>query len=69
LPLSRRTYDEYSTAIPYAEIVIVEARAAADLMYRAGVEAARRYKWRVLGQGIYSDGIPAGSIVLQDWQD
>ncbi len=53
----------------YQEVQIVEARAAADTLYRAGVETAPQYKWRVLAEGIYSEGIPTGSIVLLDWED
>jgi hypothetical protein len=41
------------------EIQIVEARAVSDSVYRAGVEAAPHYKWRVLREGIYSDGVNA----------
>jgi hypothetical protein len=53
----------------YQEIQTVEQRATPDPIYRAGVETAPQYKWRVLAEGIYSEGIPAGSIVLRDWDD
>jgi hypothetical protein len=46
----------------FNEIQAIEARAAADAIYRAGVETAPHYKWRVLGEGIYREGIPAGAI-------
>jgi hypothetical protein len=51
------------------DIPIVEARAASDPIYAAGVEAAPHYKHRDLGQDIFRDGIPDGSIVLRDWYD
>jgi hypothetical protein len=53
----------------FAEIQVVEARAAADPIYRAGVEVTPHYKWRCLGQCIYREGIPAGAAVLRDWDD
>ncbi len=46
---------------------VLEARAAADPVYAAGVEAAPHFKHRVLGEPIFSDGIPAGAVVLRDW--
>ena len=58
-----------TAATRFQEIQTVEARAAVDGIYLAGVEAAPHYKWRVLGEGIYTEGIPAGSIVLRDWID
>lgn len=59
-----------NTAITrHQEIQLVEARATNDPVYRAGVETAPHYKWRVLGEGVYSEGIPAGAIVLLDWED
>jgi hypothetical protein len=53
----------------FQEIHIIETRAAGDAIYSAGVETAPQYKWRVRGEGIYTDGIPAGAIVLRDWDD
>lgn len=58
-----------TAATRFAEIQVVEARAAADPIYRAGVEVTPHYKWRCLGQGIYREGIPAGAAVLRDWDD
>jgi hypothetical protein len=52
-----------------AAIAVVEAEAQKDLIFRAGVETAPHYKWRVRREGIYNDGIPAGSTVLADWDD
>ena len=52
-----------------ASIAAIEAIARNDLVFKAGVEMAPQYKWRVLGEGIYSDGIPAGSVLLVDWDD
>jgi hypothetical protein len=51
------------------DIPTVEAKALGDGIYMAGVEAAPHYKWRVLGEAICREGIPAGSIVLRDWED
>jgi hypothetical protein len=48
---------------------IVEAKAVGDCIYEAGIEAAPHYKWRCLGENIFSEGIPPGSIVLRDWND
>jgi hypothetical protein len=58
-----------SAATRQALIPIIESRTANDPIYRAGVEAAPHYKRRVLGEPIFLDGIPAGSIVLKDWGD
>lgn len=58
-----------TAATRFNEIQIVEARAAGDAVYRAGVESAPQYKWRVLREGIYRDGIPSGFVVLLDWED
>jgi hypothetical protein len=51
------------------DIPIIEARAANDPIYTAGIEAAPQYKHRDLKQDIFRDGIPEGSIVLRDWED
>jgi hypothetical protein len=47
----------------------VEAKAANDPIYAAGVEAAPHFKHRELGEDIFREGIPAGAIVLRDWED
>ena len=51
------------------EMSQIATRAMADHIYLAGVEAAPHYKWRVLRQGIYREGIPAQAVVLRDWDD
>jgi hypothetical protein len=58
-----------SAATRQRDIPIVEAKAASDRIYAAGVEAAPQFKHRELGEDIFRDGIPDGSIVLQDWND
>jgi hypothetical protein len=58
-----------STATRQRDIPIVEAKAANDAIYAAGVEAAPQFKHRELDQDIFRDGIPDGSIVLRDWDD
>ena len=58
-----------TAATRFNEMQAVEFRAAADPIYRAGVEVAPHYKWRVRGEGIYGEGIPSGAVVLRDWQD
>lgn len=58
-----------TSATRYQEIQEIEKKAAADPVYKAGVEAAPRYKWKVKAEGIYREGIPAGSSVLVDWED
>ncbi len=65
-----RTRDEDNTAeTRQRDIRVIEAKVAKDPIYAAGVEAAPHYKWRVLHQDIYRDGVPVGSIVLRDWDD
>ncbi len=51
------------------DIPTIERKATGDQIYTAGVEAAPHYKWRVLGEAICREGIPADSIVLRDWED
>ena len=51
------------------EMPSVDSRAKKDAIYGAGVQASPFYKRAVLTQEIFKDGIPAGSIVLQDWID
>jgi hypothetical protein len=51
------------------DIPKVEAKAANDPIYNAGVEAAPHFKHRELGEPIFRDGVPADSIVLRDWDD
>jgi hypothetical protein len=51
------------------EIRQIDGQATTDPIYLAGVEVAPHYKWRVLREGIYREGIPAGAIVLRDWND
>jgi hypothetical protein len=52
-----------------AEMPSVDARAGGDQIFAAGVRAAPFYKGTVLKEPIFRDGIPAGSIVLEDWPD
>jgi hypothetical protein len=51
------------------EMPSVDARAKNDPIYAVGFQAAPFYKRAVLEQDIFKHGIPAGSIVLQDWID
>ena len=63
------TGGKHTAATRAASIAQIEATARGDPIYAAGVETAPQYKWRVRGEGIYRDGIPAGSIVVADWDD
>jgi hypothetical protein len=51
------------------EMPSCDERAKNDQIYAAGVQVAPFYKRAVLKQEIFKDGIPAGSIILQDWID
>lgn len=48
---------------------LIETNANNDEIYRAGVETAPLYKCCCLGEPIFRDGIPNGSVVLRDWAD
>jgi hypothetical protein len=50
-------------------IHVVDERARNDVIYAAGAVAAPFYKGTVRREAIFKDGIPEGSIVLQDWID